>query len=374
MLPEIYVDWMANQPDTNLDNRDLLIETLAADYTLGSPDIARKPSHEIVIHEELTRKLGELTMDIMAELMASFDDYWGSDTESWKTVNVYETMIRIIARTSNAILVGVPLCRNEELMDRAAAYAKVVPVAGFFLHMIPEPIRGMIAPLVLWSHNTNIRKYARIMEPEIARRQADMAGQKPEAKRNDFLQWLIIRAETASDPIERTPTRICQRILAVQLAAIHTSTFTITNALYDLISAPDSQAICAELRQEAESVVAEEKGIWTKRGIAKMIKIDSCLRESARIGSFTTTSLNRNVMNPDGLTAPDGSRLPYRTVVATPAMGIHQDETNYTDAKEYRPFRFSEMRQESAIDGGSYIKKANLAFVVSRFVIIVGLH
>jgi hypothetical protein len=49
-------------------------------------------------------------MDIMDELTASFDETWGLDTEEWKTVPVFENMRTIVARTSNRVFVGLPLC------------------------------------------------------------------------------------------------------------------------------------------------------------------------------------------------------------------------------------------------------------------------
>lgn len=49
-------------------------------------------------------------MDIMEELGSGFDDYWGFDTENWKEACVYENMMKIVARTSNRVIVGLPLC------------------------------------------------------------------------------------------------------------------------------------------------------------------------------------------------------------------------------------------------------------------------
>ena len=44
------------------------------------------------------------------------------------------------------------------------------------------------------------------------------------------------------------------------------------------------------LRQEVDAVIKEEG--WTKAGIDKMYKIDSFVRETLRIDSFTIRSLN----------------------------------------------------------------------------------
>lgn len=75
-----------------------------------NPEIVRHPVHEDVIRRDLTRQLGSLTMEIMEELGNGFDRYWGFDTENWKEACVYDNMMKIIARTSNRIIVGLPLC------------------------------------------------------------------------------------------------------------------------------------------------------------------------------------------------------------------------------------------------------------------------
>jgi hypothetical protein len=50
-------------------------------------------------------------MDIMDELAAGFDETWGFDDKQWKEIGVFENMMRITARTSNRVMVGLPLCR-----------------------------------------------------------------------------------------------------------------------------------------------------------------------------------------------------------------------------------------------------------------------
>jgi hypothetical protein len=51
-------------------------------------------------------------MDIMDELASGFDETWGFDTQAWKEIGVFQNMMRIIARTSNRVMVGLPLCKE----------------------------------------------------------------------------------------------------------------------------------------------------------------------------------------------------------------------------------------------------------------------
>ena len=98
-------------PDNVLSALEAQIEMLQADYTLLNPDLARQPHHHDVIRTDLTRQLANLTGEIMSELEAGFDETWGLDSHKWNEIAVYNNMAHIVARTSNRVFVGLPLCK-----------------------------------------------------------------------------------------------------------------------------------------------------------------------------------------------------------------------------------------------------------------------
>lgn len=85
-------------------------EVLQTDYSLLDTTLARNPIHELIVRRDLTRYLGALIPDIEEELNIGVDEYWGKDTEKWTDVVPFATMMKIVARTSNRIFVGLPLC------------------------------------------------------------------------------------------------------------------------------------------------------------------------------------------------------------------------------------------------------------------------
>ena len=89
------------------------MEGLQTDYTFADPIIVRQPHHEHIVKTDLTRHLGALTEDIMDELATGFDQTWGFDYENWKEIGVFKNMMKIVARTSNRVIVGLPLCTLE---------------------------------------------------------------------------------------------------------------------------------------------------------------------------------------------------------------------------------------------------------------------
>lgn len=394
MLPASSIPWLVNQPDNALSVAEPHRDSLQTDYTFVHPFVVGRPLHHETVRSELTRQLGALTLDIMDELTAAFDDIWGTDTSQWKEICPFETLMQIVARTSNRVFVGLPWARNRALLDHGIGFATSVPIASTLLRQVPGVLRPIAALVVARPNRQHTNAFSRIIRPEIERRQrlldeqsGDMEKKVGEAEPNDFLQWSIHRARESPYPAERDPDIIAERLLAVNFAAIHTSTFSITNVLFDLVASDPSLNYLDQLRDEAVSTLAADNGTWTKVGLAKMYKADSALRESSRLGSFLGAGLTRRVINPTGITAPNGTFCPYGSNVSIPTNGVHNDADKYPDAATYQPFRFSWQRE--TFDPGSienepgstsnttdqappkfpkptteeYIKKANLSFV-----------
>ena len=260
------------------------------------------------------------------------------------------------------------LGRDSDYLDTVTSFAKAVSIEAIVLRQIPKFIRPIFAPMITRPTKRHIRRFTSLVKPEITRRQGALKHQHGSdekalaPERNDFLQWMIRRSLGSDDYVEATPERIALRLLVVNFGAIHTSTLSITNAIFDLLASDPNLGLIEQLREETKIVLEEEKGAWNKRSLATMYKIDSVLRESSRLGSFVVTGLARRVELREGITAPNSTHCPYQSTIAVPSVGIQYDSSVYADAETFDPFRFSRQRQ-SEHNGGRYIKKANLAFV-----------
>jgi cytochrome P450 len=380
LLPTSSIDWIIYQPDNVLSVVETHRENLQTDLTFVHPFVVANPLHHETIKNELTRQLGALTTDIIDELSAAFDDIWGTDAEQWKDVCIFETIMQIVARTSNRVFVGPSLCRDGRMLEHAIGFATAIALASAVLGQIPRFLRPLAAPIITRPNQKHTKAFAAILRPEIERRQRclndqDWGSDKEagETEPNDFLQWTVRRARESPFSVERDPDIIAERLLAVNFAAIHTSTFSVTNAVFDLVSSDPSLGYIEQLRDEAASTLARDNGLWTKQGISKMYKIDSTFRESSRLGSFLGVGLMRTVMSPDGVTAPNGTFCPYGSRISVPTNGVHNDPALYPDAAVYQPFRFSSQRgslptdatetKTEVLDTEDYLKKANLSFV-----------
>lgn len=112
VLPISMGQWLVDQSDAVLSSQVHQNESLQTKYTFPIPKMAEQPHHVHVIKTDLTRRLNTLSEEIWTELQTALDEQWGTDTEGWREVNVFQTMIRVLARTSNRLFVGKQLCES----------------------------------------------------------------------------------------------------------------------------------------------------------------------------------------------------------------------------------------------------------------------
>lgn len=344
---------------------------LQSKYTFPIAKMADRPHHAHVVKTDLTRKLGSLSGEIWTELSAALDEHWGADTEEWKEVNVFQTMLRVVTRTSNRVFVGERMCKfplqnwrkavahnfagaNEAYLNLCTAFAQDVPVAGVFINMFPAALHPLLAPIITLPNRYHNYKIRQLLRPEILRR-LQIAERGDDDVPNDFLQWYITYARKSLEPEESTPKFLSDRIATINFAAIHTSTFTSVNAIYDIASSPNMVSILSEIQAEALSVMPTADEKWSKSSVQNMVKTDAVLRESMRYSTFMTNALERTVVAKEGITTPDGLHIKRGNTLAVPALPVHHDPNVYSDPNSFVPFRFlrttgEDIQQQQAED------------------------
>lgn len=111
----------------------------------------------------------------------------------------------------------------------------------------------------------------------------------------DGLQWMIEEAFTKCDPAELDAKRLSERLLFLNDVSMHTSAFTLQALLQNLAASDPRQAYTETLRQECKTVFDEANGQWTREAVQKLVLLDSTIRESMRISTFSIFGLPRTV-------------------------------------------------------------------------------
>lgn len=324
VLPPDCIPWIISHPESVLSAHETHRMQLQSDWTFLDQKIVQQPRHEEVVRANMVRKLDAFTEPVMDELRQCFEDYWGTSTE-WHEVNIWDSMLKVFARTSNRMFVGLPLCRNEDFLDGCRGFAMDIVIAAFFLKFIPrwlKPIFGYLAIVPNWWH---YRKAARYLLPMIQSHQAEIKENpdrdSAEYLPNDFVAWSVQHALQATDPQERTADLIAKRTMTINFAAIHTTTMTSHNFLIDLLGSDPKLGYLEGLTDEIAAINDSTNGDWSKSSLAAMTRVDSALRESMRLSGFVVFGIERKVVAKDGVILPDGTKIPYWGNLAVPAWG-----------------------------------------------------
>lgn len=103
------------------------------------------------------------------------------------------------------------------------------------------------------------------------------ASGSEEKPKEDVYTWMLGHATARSNL--RTPEKLADFQLLLSMAAIHTTTVSVVTILYELAARPE---YIEPLREEMIKAIEEDGGLLKKSTLAKMTKLDSFMKESAR--------------------------------------------------------------------------------------------
>ncbi|KAJ6505550.1 cytochrome P450 [Mycena sanguinolenta] len=307
------------------------------EFTMGR-EISANNYHLDVVRTSLTRNLHNCFPDVRDEIICAFDEVLQLQGSEWKSHPVLPTMMAIVARVSNRLFVGLPLCRDKAYLANNVAYTIDVIRSANKIVLLPPFLRPIFGPLIS-SKNKSNAKAMKILGPLIEERLAkeEELGSDWPGRPNDFISWMLNLAEGD----QRAVLPLTLRILSINMAAIHTSSIAFTWALFDLTTYPE---YFLPMREEVEHVVAEEG--WSKAALNSMVKIDSFLRESQRINTNGSLGMTRKVIAKEGFRFSDGTVLPCGSYLSVATRHTHYDDSNYENAAKFDGFRFARERAE----------------------------
>lgn len=295
------------------------------------------------------------------------------DTEDWKDVCVFENMMNIIARASNRVFVGLPLCRNEQYLKSMGAFAQDVNTSFILLRFVPKILEPLLGRLIVIPNNRHFRQASTLHGPLVEERLANIAKKdaNPEwdwEEPNDYLTWHIRLAQKENNQVELQPEMICRRLMPINFGAIHTTVFTITNCLFDMLAtksvgehgSPTSPV--EVIRQEARAEYLASEGSWSKQSLARLVYTDSAIRESMRVSNFLTRGLQRKVVAKEGIeNKRAGWKLPFGTTIGFDVHSVMHDPLIYPNPDSYDPFRFARAREHEEAASGSDSERPRIA-------------
>ncbi|CAG9950382.1 unnamed protein product [Clonostachys rosea f. rosea IK726] len=315
-----------------------LVENVQLPYVVADPDVYLNVlQFEVVRRKMQSRDMSRLAPTTAEELELSFKDIWGVDKE-WKEINGWEGCGRIIARSSQRMLFGLPLSRDPALLETSRQYATSLLVGGAIINCIPLSVRWLLGPLVALRAKYYQAKFVKILLPVVEERIRIWEADKNSGP-EDFLQWMIpICASEGSSQLE--PRRIALRLVSILIPLIYAICFVFAHCVFDILGSPDSAEVLAGLEDECRRVSSQPGGLASSENINQLFRADSALRESMRMSGVSVTNLFRDVLSGE-LDVGDGLRVGPGVRMAFPTQNIHLDPENYENPLQFDAFRFS---------------------------------
>lgn len=178
------------------------------------------------------------------------------------------------------MFVGISLCRNEEWLNTSVKFTEDIFTNAIVSTLVPKFMSSFLAAWVfpyasrVARHRKIAHKYLAPIYAELLAKQASGSEEKP---KEDVFSWMLGHA--SPKPELRTPEKLADFQLMLSMAAIHTTTISVVTVMYELAARPE---YIEGLREEMIAMIEEDGGVLKKSTLAKMMKLDSFIKESAR--------------------------------------------------------------------------------------------
>lgn len=149
-----------------------------------------------------------------------------------------------------------------------------------------RPLMNLILPQSR-KLRAHVKTAQRVIQPTIdARRekaiQDHLDGKEPQVY-TDAIEWIQSASKKTGSPCDPV-----YGLLNYAIGAVHTTTITFVNIVYNILSRPE---YVDELRAELIAVFKEEPE-WTKARLNKLKLMDSCMKESNRLDPSSLSKLH----------------------------------------------------------------------------------
>ncbi|GJJ07764.1 hypothetical protein Clacol_001969 [Clathrus columnatus] len=334
-------------PEDVMSSTSFFDATFFFSYLMG-PTLVSNMYHMKIIRSQLTKNLSVLFDDLQDEIHAALDDIIPL-SDDWTPIYASPKVTEVVARVINRVFVGLPIN-----IGREPEYLKAnIDLVIFGMSCAYLYDTSLVAKS-LTTFSKSVNTAAKYLGPIIKERQdkMDECGHDYPGKPFDALSWLMEEAVGQ----ERSVANLTKRVLALNFAAVNTTSASFTFALYTLAAEP---YYLQPMREEIERVIAEEG--WTKTAMTKMHNLDSFLKESMRFNMGDLTSFSRMTLKE--FTFSDGTFIPKGCIISATTSLIHYDEEKYPDSKHFDGFRFAKIRAQKRYDTSNQLENTSPEYI-----------
>jgi hypothetical protein len=149
MLPQKHVKWLSTQSESVLSSEAVRIERNGINYLPTKSD----PKSSLlfidkIIGQSLSQSLDLIQPDMYDEIRHTVDSTMGMDVASWREIDLSEAMSTIINKTTNRVLFGLSLCRNEAYLRILRPFIICMGASTLLIGQLPprflRPVAGVL--------------------------------------------------------------------------------------------------------------------------------------------------------------------------------------------------------------------------------------
>ncbi|EEQ85057.1 cytochrome P450 [Blastomyces dermatitidis ER-3] len=392
LLPKSTLRWLVTQSDNILSMREAFRELDQIDWAADHHKYVTDAWLTPILNRDVNRNLDRYLPPLGKEVQNAVERRIPNKGE-WAEIPLWDTMKLVIAQISSQFTVGEPLCRDEEYIRASSSFVDTFVTNAGLVPFVPVPLRPILCPILYLPLRFKTWKLERILKPLIKQRlERLLTHQQPSKGKNEHLHDITSCKDTPDDLLqlmlcfaqnERSREEfhnlhsLAYRICLNNLGSFHQSSAAVTNMIFNIIASDKEFNTIALLREEIGSVLPSEcytippsttqpvqnnkkKYGWTKASVAKLVLMDSVMRETTRVHSFVHRAVARSVVA-DNVHSPviegeadsnepttTSAPLPKGAMVSILSRGAYFDPDVFDDPMKFNPWRFAERRERHA--------------------------
>lgn len=174
IMPKSSTEWAMSQSDSVLSVSQAFLQANQSVYSLGHSRYWGDPWQFALVKTQLNNMLQTLIPAVDDELEYIVPKVFGTDTEAWKETYLEEAIRMIVAGTSSRFTVGLPLCRNDDCLERTLAVIDGVMLIAIVGNCVPGILLPLVARLASVHTWCNLDKIKSHIKPQYHERLASL--------------------------------------------------------------------------------------------------------------------------------------------------------------------------------------------------------
>jgi hypothetical protein len=207
---------IANAAEEDLSFREAMKDVMGVDDALGIN--VDSPDHDLLaelLKSHIARNATKIGAEVQDELLASFENVLGNESDDWTSIPALGTVNRIMVQTWQRFFVGYPLCRNSEWCSLVAKIHADVAISSVIRRLVPSWTFPFFVRMTS-NLGANVDRAIVLLGPAVEACMSEVDEYSvPNQQKVDFLARLVRRSAGEDGLLRNLATRLLGFTIAV---------------------------------------------------------------------------------------------------------------------------------------------------------------